>query len=130
MDQASQKLQKKQLAAAAVVLAPVAIKGAEIIVKIAIELASETLSNLKDWNEVCKPITLFAFPFFTPHGLTYLQVREAFTKKTTEEMWARNADYVKFPAVACYNKGYRLKDPAGIDGLLSAKLSLGQLNTE
>ena len=57
-------------------------------------------------------------------------MREAFTSKTTDEMWARNSDYKKFPAVACYKKGYRLSDPKGIDGLYSAKLELGLLNTE
>lgn len=58
------------------------------------------------------------------------QAREAFTKKTTEEMWARNPDYDKFPAAICYNKGYDLEDPKGMDGLLNAKMDLGVLNTE
>lgn len=58
------------------------------------------------------------------------QARESFTQKTTQEMWARNPDYKKFPAVVCYNKAYTLQDPNGKDGLLSAKLSLGVLETE
>jgi hypothetical protein len=45
-------------------------------------------------------------------------------------MWDRNPDYNRFPAVACYNKGYRLKAPAKIDVLMSAKFELGLLNTE
>lgn len=61
---------------------------------------------------------------------TTKQAREAFTKKTTQEMWDRNPDYAKFPAAACYNKGYTLADPAKIDGLRSAKFELGLLNTE
>ena len=57
-------------------------------------------------------------------------MREAFTQKTTEEMWARNPDYKKFPAVACYNKGYRLQNAGGVDGKLSVKVELGLLNTK
>ncbi|PNH31568.1 hypothetical protein BJF96_g5376 [Verticillium dahliae] len=82
--------------------------AAGIIVKMAIEIGAETIKNLGEWNEA----------------------REAFTKKTTQEMWDRNPDYAKFPAAACYNKGYTLADPAKIDGLRSAKFELGLLNTE
>lgn len=64
------------------------------------------------------------------HRLTPRQARETFTKKTTAEMWARNPDRSKFPAAICYNKSYRVKDPNGITGKLSAKFELGQLNTE
>jgi hypothetical protein len=45
-------------------------------------------------------------------------------------MWARNPDYKKFPAVACYNKGYRLANPANVDAVASVKFELGLLNTE
>ncbi|KAH6707211.1 hypothetical protein EV126DRAFT_488840 [Verticillium dahliae] len=83
--------------------------AAGIIVKMAIEIGAETIKNLGEWNE---------------------QAREAFTKKTTQEMWDRNPDYAKFPAAACYNKGYTLADPAKIDGLRSAKFELGLLNTD
>ncbi|KAM0281235.1 hypothetical protein ACHAQH_003666 [Verticillium albo-atrum] len=82
--------------------------AAGIIVKMAIEIGAETIKNLGEFNEA----------------------REAFTKKTTQEMWDRNPDYAKFPAAACYNKGYRLADPAKIDGLRSAKFELGLLNTD
>ena len=62
--------------------------------------------------------------------LTHCQARETFTKKTTAEMWARNPDRSKYPAAICYNKSYRIKDPNGITGKVSAKFELGQLNTE
>ena len=45
-------------------------------------------------------------------------------------MWARNPDRNRFPAVACYNKGYRLQNPKNIGGIINAKMSLGVLNTE
>jgi hypothetical protein len=45
-------------------------------------------------------------------------------------MWNRNPDFAKFHATICYNKGYRLQNPAGIAELGSAKLELGLLNTE
>lgn len=45
-------------------------------------------------------------------------------------MWARNPDYKKFPAAACYNKGYRLANPANVDAVASVKFELGLLNTE
>ena len=45
-------------------------------------------------------------------------------------MWNRNPDYAKYHAAICYNKGYRLNNPAGITELASAKLDLGLLNTE
>lgn len=82
--------------------------GIGILTKIAIEIGGDTIKNLGKWNEA----------------------REAFSKKTTQEMWARNPDYKKFPAVACYNKGYSLQRPQGRDGLVSAKLELGQLHTD
>lgn len=85
-----------------------AVKGVAILTKIAVEIGADTIKNLGKWN----------------------QAREAFSKKTTAEMWARNPDYQKFPAAVCYNKGYKLQNAAGIDGLVSAKLELGQLNTE
>jgi hypothetical protein len=45
-------------------------------------------------------------------------------------MWARNPDYNKYPAAICYNKGYHVKNPAGIAGKVSAKFELGMLHTE
>ena len=91
-----------------VVAGIVAFKGATILVGIAIEIGADTIKNLGEWNEV----------------------REAFTKKTTSEMWARNPDYNMYPAAICYNKGYTLQEPNGISGLASAKLELGMLKTE
>ncbi|KAH7012935.1 hypothetical protein EDB80DRAFT_862910 [Ilyonectria destructans] len=91
-----------------VVVGIVGTAAASIIAKIAIEIGADTIKNLGEFNEA----------------------REAFTKKTTQEMWDRNPDYEKFPAAACYNKGYRLADPAKVAGLTSAKFELGLLNTE
>ncbi|KAH9203886.1 hypothetical protein DL95DRAFT_320562 [Leptodontidium sp. 2 PMI_412] len=105
--QDTQALQRR--AGPIVVVAGIAATaGAVILTKIAIEIGAETIANLGKWNEA----------------------REEFTKTTTQEMWNRNPDYTKFPAAACYNKGYRLSDPAGIDGLRSAKLELGLLSTD
>lgn len=106
-DQTSEALQKR-VAPVVVVAGIAAVKGVAILTKIAVEIGSDTIKNLGKWNEA----------------------REEFSKKTTAEMWARNPDYQKFPAAICYNKGYKLQNPAGIDGLVSAKLELGQLNTE
>ncbi|KAJ4393369.1 hypothetical protein N0V93_002577 [Gnomoniopsis smithogilvyi] len=105
--QSDQGLQKR-VAPIVAVAGIAAAKGAIILTKIAIEVGADTIKNLGEWNEA----------------------REAFTKKTTAEMWARNPDYSKFPAAICYNKAYSLQDPNGKDGLLSAKLSLGVLNTD
>lgn len=106
-DQNSEALQKR--VAPVVVVAGIAgVKGAAILTKIAVEIGADTIKNLGKWN----------------------QAREQFSKKTTAEMWARNPDYQKFPAAICYNKGYKLQNATGIDGLVSAKLELGQLNTE
>ncbi|KAJ0159921.1 hypothetical protein CTA2_8883 [Colletotrichum tanaceti] len=49
-------------------------------------------------------------------------VRETFTKQTTAEMWKRNPNPKKFHAAICYNKGYGVKDPKGIDGKASITL--------
>ncbi|KAG7119698.1 hypothetical protein HYQ45_014876 [Verticillium longisporum] len=104
---ASQHLDKRA-GATAVVIGIAAVKGAAILTKIAIEIGADTIKNLGEWTKV----------------------REAFTKKTTDEMWNRNPDRKRFPAVACYNKGYHLQNPNGIDGKLSAKVELGLLHTD
>ncbi|KAL1870235.1 hypothetical protein Daus18300_005300 [Diaporthe australafricana] len=106
-EQTSEGLQKR-VAPIVAVAGIAAFKGAVILTKIAVEIGADTIKNLGKWNEA----------------------REEFSKKTTAEMWARNPDYQKFPAAICYNKGYKLQNAASIDGLLSAKLSLGQLNTD
>ncbi|KAJ0118762.1 hypothetical protein N8I77_001450 [Diaporthe amygdali] len=106
-DQTSEALQKR-VAPVVVVAGIAAVKGAAILTKIAVEIGADTIKDLGKWN----------------------QAREEFSKKTTAEMWARNPDYQKYPAAVCYNKGYKLKDPAGTTGLVSAKLTLGQLNTD
>lgn len=56
--------------------------------------------------------------------------REAFTKKTADAMWAANPDPKKYAAAVCYNMSYDLQDPKGMDGLISAKMTLGPLHTE
>ncbi|EFQ30367.1 hypothetical protein CGRA01v4_09900 [Colletotrichum graminicola] len=52
----------------------------------------------------------------------WTKARETFTKQTTDEMWKKNPDPAKFPAAVCYNKGYRLADPNGVDGKASVTL--------
>ncbi|KAH7118565.1 hypothetical protein B0J13DRAFT_532641 [Dactylonectria estremocensis] len=108
---ANQPVSNTKLVRRAVPVVVVGIAGtaaASIVAKIAIEIGADTIKNLGEFNEA----------------------REAFTKKTTQEMWDRNPDYAKFPAAACYNKGYRLADPAKVAGVVSAKFELGLLNTE
>ncbi|KAK8105327.1 uncharacterized protein PG998_004203 [Apiospora kogelbergensis] len=56
--------------------------------------------------------------------------REAFTKKTADAMWAANPDPKKYAAAVCYNMSYDLQDPKGMDGLISAKMTLGPLHTD
>ena len=41
-----------------------------------------------------------------------------------------NPDPAKFVATICYNQAYDLENPAGMDGLNSAKITSGPLNTE
>ncbi|TGO15300.1 hypothetical protein BTUL_0042g00710 [Botrytis tulipae] len=105
-DEPTQALQKR-IAPVVVILGIAAVQGIAILTKIAIELGSQSLGNLGKWNEA----------------------REKFTQATTANMWARNPDYNKYPAVVCYNKGYSVRNPAGIAGKVSAKLSLELLNT-
>ncbi|KAH7385951.1 hypothetical protein BKA66DRAFT_569269 [Pyrenochaeta sp. MPI-SDFR-AT-0127] len=100
------KIQKRGAA-----LIVIGIAGTSFLIgltKIACEIGVETVKNLGDWTEV----------------------REEFTKATVVKMWDENKDYNKYPAVACYNKGYSLQYPNRIDGKVSAKLELGQLNTD
>ncbi|KAI9167873.1 hypothetical protein HJFPF1_04013 [Paramyrothecium foliicola] len=78
------------------------------LTEMAIEIGADFIKNLGDWNDA----------------------REEFTKKTTDEMWKKNPNYAKFPAVACYNKGYHVQNPGNIDGKVSAKFKLGLLNTD
>ncbi|PSK42062.1 hypothetical protein B9Z65_3976 [Elsinoe australis] len=107
LDRARPKALQKR-GAIVVVIGIAAVKGVAILTKIAIEIGADTIKNLKDWK----------------------RVREEFTKKTALEMWNKNPDYRKYPAVACYNKGYRLQNPAKIAGKVSAKVELGMLNTD
>jgi hypothetical protein len=45
-------------------------------------------------------------------------------------MWNRNPDFAKFHAAICYNKAFRVNNPAGLSEVSSVKLELGLLNTE
>ncbi|KAL0065590.1 hypothetical protein AAF712_007368 [Marasmius tenuissimus] len=58
------------------------------------------------------------------------EARETFTKATTAEMWARNPNRGKWVAAICYNKGWRVKNPAGISDVQSMELKLGALHTD
>ncbi|RYP08443.1 hypothetical protein DL764_001899 [Monosporascus ibericus] len=101
-------LNERVVGATVTVLAIVATPAIAKIAQIAIQIGADTIKNLGKWNEA----------------------REKFTQATTNAMWDRNPDYNRFPAVACYNKGYSLKDPNNIDGLVSAKFELGLLSTD
>ncbi|KAA8573645.1 hypothetical protein MFRU_001g03900 [Monilinia fructicola] len=98
---ASQGEQKR--AAIAIMVGAVALKGAGLLTKFAIEIAAEFISDLGQWNKA----------------------RETFTQTTTLEMWKRNPDYNRYPAVVCYNKGYHLRNANGHTGRVKAKLSIG-----
>ncbi|KAF7905244.1 uncharacterized protein EAF01_005765 [Botrytis porri] len=106
-DEPTQALQKR-VGALVKVIGMATIKGIQLLTEMAIEHGGDTIKNLGEWN----------------------QAREEFSKATTADMWARNPDYRRYPAVICYNKGYSVKNPAGIVGKVSAKLSLGFLNTD
>jgi hypothetical protein len=56
--------------------------------------------------------------------------REAFTKQTTDAMFAQNPDPARFQAAACYNQGFMFADPANVDGQTSVEFKQGLLNTE
>lgn len=56
--------------------------------------------------------------------------REEFTKATVKSMADANPDPAKFVATICYNQGYDLENPAGMDGLTSVKITSGPLNTD
>jgi hypothetical protein len=55
--------------------------------------------------------------------------RETFTKETTALMYRNNPDPRRFPAVACYNKGWRVKDRRAISDVVSMRLNLGAFHT-
>lgn len=59
-----------------------------------------------------------------------MQAREEFTKKTVAEMSARNPDPSKYVATICYNEGYDLKNPNGMDGKVSVNFRSGPLHTK
>ncbi|GME39154.1 uncharacterized protein LTHEOB_8999 [Neofusicoccum parvum] len=63
-----------------------------------------------------------------PNLNTWEQVREEFTKKTVEEMWARRPD--DNVAAICYNMDYTVSKPDQVSELASVKLSSGLLNTD
>lgn len=56
--------------------------------------------------------------------------REEFTKATVQAMSDANPDPEKFVATICYNMDWDLENPAGMDGLTSAKITSGPLNTD
>ncbi|KAK1566306.1 uncharacterized protein LY79DRAFT_674819 [Colletotrichum navitas] len=72
---------------------------------VVVNLVTDTLRTIVDWTKA----------------------RETFTKQTTDEMWKKNPDPAKFPAVVCYNKGYHLADPNGVDGKASVTLRFNLL---
>ncbi|KAF6810545.1 hypothetical protein CMUS01_13445 [Colletotrichum musicola] len=45
-------------------------------------------------------------------------------------MWDNNPNPSLYAAAVCYNKGYGLQRPDGVAGKVSAKLTLGALNTD
>ncbi|RYP04466.1 hypothetical protein DL764_004436 [Monosporascus ibericus] len=56
--------------------------------------------------------------------------REAFTKQTTDAMFAQNPDPARFQAAACYNQAFSFADPANVDGQTSVEFRQGLLNTD
>lgn len=60
---------------------------------------------------------------------SFTEAREKFTKQTTAAMWDA-ADKKVYSAAICYNMGYTLKNPSGIDGKTSVKLKQGLLNVD
>ncbi|KAK8052196.1 hypothetical protein PG993_003581 [Apiospora rasikravindrae] len=101
-----QHVQKREILTA--ILTTVGTTAATAITTKAIEAASGLIKDLANFDNA----------------------REAFTKKTAQDMWAANPDPAKFAAAVCYNMAYDLEDPNGMDGLTSAKMTLGPLNTD
>ncbi|RMZ68823.1 hypothetical protein GMOD_00002686 [Pyrenophora seminiperda CCB06] len=56
--------------------------------------------------------------------------RETFTKETTALMWQNNPNRNRWVAVACYNKGWSVKDRGAISDVVSVELKLGALHTD
>ncbi|KAK1991770.1 hypothetical protein LX36DRAFT_734445 [Colletotrichum falcatum] len=75
---------------------------------VAVNLVTDTLRAIVDWTKA----------------------RETFTQQTTDAMWKKNPDPSKFPAAVCYNKGYRLENPDGVDGKASVTLRSNLLHTD
>ncbi|RAL61617.1 hypothetical protein DID88_009654 [Monilinia fructigena] len=94
---------QQKRAAIAIMVGAVALKGAGLLTKFAIEIGADFIKDLGQWNKA----------------------REVFTQTTTDQMWKRNPDYNRYPAAVCYNKGYHLRDPNGHTGRVKAKLSIG-----
>ncbi|KAK7955991.1 uncharacterized protein PG986_005213, partial [Apiospora aurea] len=106
LDAPQQHVQKREILTA--ILTTVGTTAATAITTEAIKAASGLIKDLANFDNA----------------------REAFTKKTAEDMWAKNPDPAKFAAAICYNEAYDLEDPKGMDGLTSAKMTLGPLNTD
>ncbi|KAF4304724.1 hypothetical protein GTA08_BOTSDO07499 [Botryosphaeria dothidea] len=56
--------------------------------------------------------------------------REAFTQQTTALMWQNNPNPGKWPAVVCYNKGWRVKNAGAISDVVDVNLKMGALHTD
>ncbi|WYZ39334.1 hypothetical protein EsH8_III_001248 [Colletotrichum jinshuiense] len=105
--QDTQALQKRVSPAVAVIAGP-AINVFASVVTAAVHAAIGGLASMAFWNPV----------------------RENFVKNTVNRMYDNNPDIRRYPAAICYNKGYDVQRPAGVIGKVSAKLTLGALNTD
>lgn len=56
--------------------------------------------------------------------------RETFTKETTALMYRNNPDPGRWPAVACYNKAWSVKNRGAISDVVSMRLNLGAFHTD
>ncbi|KAF6835290.1 hypothetical protein CPLU01_04370 [Colletotrichum plurivorum] len=61
--------------------------------------------------------------------IDWTAAREAFTQKTTSEMWKRNPNPSKYRAAVCYNKGYRVKNWNNVAGKAKVTLRSSVLHT-
>lgn len=62
--------------------------------------------------------------------IDWTAAREAFTQKTTSEMWKRNPNPSKYRAAVCYNKGYRVKNWNNVAGKAKVTLRSSVLHTK
>ncbi|TLD14488.1 hypothetical protein PspLS_11114 [Pyricularia sp. CBS 133598] len=92
--------------AAATIASGAGSEAAKEAARISVQAVANLISNIMQWDSA----------------------RQTFTKETVKQMMDNNNDPT-IVAAACYNKGYRVQNPANIDGKTSVDFKLGALHT-